>query len=239
MEAERLRWAIFTTSVLSTVDNPEAHLWRTVGALLKQQNHEATFFEERGNPALRALLQQSGGSALLQFRERFPDIQYRTLDPRAGYDLADWLTRTLSTVDIAVAQRGAPAELLAILSDFTRPYLQTFFVDCGWGQRSPESTLDPSHLARLTGVLVANESLPEAYDQAVPRERVHLLGPLPEIVPEGETLHEAPDGLDDAARQIIDIITSISLRIRRARGARILPNGRSDQTDHQTTHQAD
>ncbi|HVB65104.1 MAG TPA: hypothetical protein VNE17_10260 [Nitrolancea sp.] len=239
MDVERLRWAIFTSSVISTVGNPEAHLWRRIGALLRQQKHDATFFEERGNPALRALLQQSGGTALLQFRERFPDIQYRTLDPRTGYDLADWLTRTLSTVDIAVAQRGAPDELLAILSAFSRPYLQTFVVDCGWDRPLPEPTVDPSQFAGLTGVLVANESLAEAYRQTIPAARIQLLGPLPERLTEDEMHHDAPGVLDDAARQIVTTITSIAERIRQARGAQILPNGRTDEADHPITHEAD
>src|SRR6185312_108145 len=126
MNSERLRWAIFTPSVLSSVDNPEAHLWRTIGSRLKQQGHEATFFEERNNPALRALLHKAGARGLLDFREQFPDILYRTFEARSGFELAEWLTRILSTVDIAVTQHGAPSELNAILGDFTRPYLQTF-----------------------------------------------------------------------------------------------------------------
>ena len=239
MAAERLRWAIFASSVLSAVGNPEAHLWRTIGTVLTHQNNEATFFEERGNPALRALLQQSGGTALLQFRERFPEIQYRTLDRRTGYDLADWLTRTLSTVDIAVAQRDAPGELIAILSDFSRPYLQTFLVDCGWDRQSPEPTADMSRFAGLTGVLVANESLAETYRGAVPVDRIHLLDALPERAPDDNIYHRSPELLDNAARQIIDTISSISQGIRRARGAQILSNGRTDQADHSTHNQAD
>ena len=239
MEAERLRWAIFTSSVVSSVDNPEAHLWRAIGLQLSQRGQHATFFEERGNPPIRALLRQSGARALLEFRERFPDIQYRTLDVRSGFDLAEWLMRTLSTIDIAVVQHDAPGELIAILGQFTRPYLQTFLVDSGWNRGSSPVLHEQTTLAGLTGVLVADESLAEAYGQDIPAQRIHRIGPLPETIPGADPFRESSGSLEDGATRIIDTIMTISVRIRRARGAQMLPNGRTDQVDGVTTHEAD
>lgn len=227
MSSERLRWAIFTVSIISSVDNPSAHVWRAVGRRLQQRENVATFFETRGNRALQALLQRERSEGLTAFRERFPDIHYQTVDQRSGFGLAEWLTRTLATVDVALVDRDASPELIATLSEFSRPFLQTFLIDLG---RSSEP-IDPAPLMNFTGVLAGNDALVATYERAIEAARVYRFGPLSADLAENEPSEQQIAALDDAAEQAITTVVRASEKIRRTRGTQIVANGRADHTD--------
>ena len=227
MSGDRLRWAIFTVSVISSVDNPSAYLWRSFGRRLRQREHVATFFEARGNRALYALLQRERAEGINAFRRRFPDLHYHTFDQRSGIPLADWLTRTLATVDIALIDRNASPELIASLSEFSRPFLQTFLVDPGWTSEVSE----PASLSNFTGLLVGNDSLISTYSASADAKRIYPFGPVPQDLDESEPTAAQVTALDAAAERAITTIIRVSEKIRGARGTQISANGRADHID--------
>jgi len=235
VSGDRLRWAIFTVSIVSSVENPSAHLWRAVGRRLGQRENVAVFFETRGNRALQALLHRERSEGLNAFRARFPDLHYQTVDQRSGFALAEWLNRTLSTVDIALVDRDASPELIATLSEFSRPFLQTFLVDPGWSAEP----IDPAPAANLTGVLAGNDELVEAYAQAFEAARVYPFGPLPANLVERDPTEEQVATLNDAADRAIAAIIRVSEKIRRARGTQIVANGRTDHSEPLMPHEPD
>lgn len=177
----RLRWIIFTASVLSTEDNPDAHLWRALGGRLSQLGHHATFYEQRGNAPLRALLQHSGSRALTEFRARHPEIAYRTHEQRRGADLVEWMTRTLATADVALAQATANPDLIGWLGKLTRPHLQTFMVDTGWNDPERLASLPVDTLESLTAILLGGERQAQQYRTEIPSARLLSFTPLPTV----------------------------------------------------------
>jgi hypothetical protein len=233
MSGDRLRWAIFTVSVVSSVDNPSAHLWRTFGRRLQQRANVATFFETRGNRAVQALLRRERAGGLNAFRERFSDIHYQTVEPRTGFALAEWLNRMLSTVDIALVDRDASPELIAALSEFSRPFLQTFLIDPGWGAEP----IDPTPLANFTGVLAGDDKLVVRYAEAADGARVYGFGPLPADLADPEPTADQSAALEDAVDRAIATILSASEKIRRARGTQIVANGRTDHSEPLLPHE--
>jgi hypothetical protein len=235
MSGERLRWAIFTVSIISSVDNPGAHFWRAVGRRLQRRAHLATFFEPRGNPALHALLRSERSGGLTAFRERFPDLHYQTVEQRSGFMLAEWLTRTLSTVDIALVDRNASPELIAALSEFSRPFLQTFVVDLGWSGEPIEAM----PLANFTGILVGNETLGSAYERLDGAARVYRFGPLPAKRADDEPTGNESAELEAAADEAIATVSRVSEKIRQAQGTQIVTNGRSHHDDPLEPHRPD
>lgn len=235
MSDDQLRWVIFTVSIISSIDNPSAHLWRAIGRRLHQRENVATFFETRGNRAVQALLRRERSEGFSAFRTRFPDIHYQTVDQFSGFALAEWLTRTLSTVDVALVDRDASPELIAALSEFSRPFLQTFLIDPGWNAEP----IDPTPLANFTGVLAGNDALVASSAEATDAARVYEFGPLPATLAEPEPTAEQVAALDDAADRAIAKIISVSEKIRRARGTQIVANGRANHTDQFVPHEPD
>jgi hypothetical protein len=233
MSVDRLRWAIFPRSIISSVENPAAHLWRAFERPLRRRGDTVTFFETRGNEALRAMLLRDRSSGLNAFRERFPEIHYQTVDQRSGVALAEWLTHTLSTIDIAVVDHDASPELIATLSAFSRPFLQTFLVDPGW---SSDAIVSES-LANLTGVLAGNDVLVAHYARVIEPERVYPFGPLPDDLTDRDPNEAQAAALDAAAGRAITTIVSVSETIRRARGTQVVANGRVDHSERLGKHE--
>ena len=220
------RWAIFTTSVLSPVDNPDAYLWRALGTRLRQLGHEATFFEPRGNAALRALLQRSGSNALKDFRIQHPDIEYRTLEPKQGAEFVLWMTRILATTDVALIQSSTTADFIEWLGKLTRPHLQTFFVDTGWNEHSGYEMTDRDNLQRYSSVLVGSDRLIEPYETTTASAvAVHSFGPLPNIDPGGEPIANNASALNQAIDRLIEVVLSVHTRIQAQRSGLVGPNG--------------
>lgn len=186
----RYRWAIFSASIVSTIDNPGAHLLRTVGRSLARLEQEAVFYEERANPALRALLRQQGAQSLDAFRAAYPEIDYRTLDRRLGPDLGEWLARLLATVDVALVEVATPPNVAAWVGRLTRPHLQTYLIDPGLPQDEPMRH-DPAALeaAAFHAVLVGTADAAARYTDFVPRARIRRFGPLPERSPTNDANH--------------------------------------------------
>ncbi len=226
MESDvRLRWAIFTTSVVSAIHNPDAHLWRELGSQLRAMDHEAFFFEPRGNEALRALLQQSGAEPLRSFHSQYPDIEYRTLESRTGADLVDWMSRTLATVDVAIIQSNTSPDLINWLGKLTRPHLQTFYFNGGWGRPvlPPNQTVE--QLDRFTAVVVGDDELAEKYTEILSANRVLRIGPLSEIGPDETPSSSASAELSAACRRLIGVVTKAALDATKSRRAPLSPNG--------------
>jgi hypothetical protein len=221
----RLRWAIFTASVVSAIDNPEAYLWRVLGSRLREIGHEAFFFEPRGNEPVRALLHRSGSRALKEFSFRHPDVEYRTLEPRKGADLVEWMTRTLATVDVAVIQSNVEPDLINWMGQLTRPHLQTFFLDSGWSDQQALSDALADQIRTYTAVLVGDERLVSSYAQIVPRDRVLSFGPLLPVPQTEDLTQEAVADLERACDRLIDIITARRIAESTQRRSQIGPNG--------------
>jgi hypothetical protein len=193
------------------------------------------FFETRGNRALRELLRRERSEGLSAFRERFADLHYQTVDQRSGLALTEWLNRTLSTVDVALVDRDAAPELIAALSEFSRPFLQTFLVDPGWSA----APIDLTPLANFTGILIGNDALEATYSTTIGATRVYPFGPLPTDLVNGEPTAEQVAALDDAVERAIAIISRVSQKIRSARGTQIVTNGRVDHDEPMTPHEPD
>jgi hypothetical protein len=225
----RLRWAIFSSSVVSAIDNPDAYLLRALGRHLVARGHEATFFEERGNQAVRALLRRSGGRALADFRERYPDIDYRTVEPQSGVVLVEWLTRTLGTYDIALVQRDTPAEMAAWLSRMTRSHLQTYLLDSGLGRQPAETALATPGPENFSGVFVGSEEQAGRYATIVPAGQVHQFGPLPDALRLSELSESAMDQLELVVAQLAERIIQVAAldRLRQDKAGQSSQNGRT------------
>lgn len=209
------RWVVFTRSVISTIGNPDAHLFRAVADALSGRGADAVFFEERANPAVVALLRQHGARGLDTFRAHHPALHYRTVQPRFGLELVEWLGGALATADVALVQHDAPAELVRAVGTLTRRHLQTFLLDSGLGTPLPPSDLRDRRPTEYSGVLVGRADAADAYADLVPAQRLHRFGPL------------APLGADDApppslpatAEVLVETITHLARLEREARDA--------------------
>ncbi|HET9015249.1 MAG TPA: hypothetical protein VFN57_06615 [Thermomicrobiaceae bacterium] len=199
------RWTVFTRSVVSAVGNPDAYLFRALGDALAAAGYDALFFEDRANPAAVELLRVRGARALDDLRARHPSLHYRTVQPRGGLELAEWLGGVLATADIAIVQHDAPAELARAVGRLTRPHLQTFLLDSGLGVPLDESAVAERHPERLSGVFVGRANAADAYAAIVSPDRLHRFGP-PEV----------DDGpLDDGAPGIVATADELVLAIAR------------------------
>ena len=192
-DAPRERVAIFSASVISPIDNPDAYVGRALGRALVASGHDVTLFEERANPALRALLRRAGAGGIADFRQRYPELTYRTIDtPRSVAALVEWLTRTLATIDIAVVQRDTPAQLAAWVGRLTRGHLQTYLLDSGLGVPLIPEALAEREPAAFSGIFVGKEMLVDLYTRWTTPDRIHHFGPLPDLA--------APDHADPTDR---------------------------------------
>jgi len=215
----RLRWAIFTNSVVSAVENPDAHLWRALGRVLRRDRHEATFYEPRGNDAVRALLQRSGSGALSEFRGQHPDIEYRTLEPRRGAELVEWMTRTLATADVALVPVNASGEIINWLGKLTRPHLQTFVVDTGWNGPAADRAELGKHLTGFSAIALGDKDLAETYSQIASGAAIINFGPLP-----SPNVSQS-EALDAAAKRLIEGVVAARVDTSSDRKAPLSPNG--------------
>lgn len=125
----RWRWVIFVRSVLSTVENPGGPLFRALGRELVRRGQEVLFLEERGNPAVLALLRQRGAAGMAELREGWPELAYQTYERRFGADLVEWLGRRLATADVALVELGVDPDLAYWVGELTRPHLRTYLLD--------------------------------------------------------------------------------------------------------------
>lgn len=226
MSIDRPRWAIFSWSIVSDIDNADAHLLRALGNELATLGHEAIFYEERANPAIRALIKQSGARALDDFRARYPQIDYRTLEPRAGADLVDWLGRALATADIALITRDTPASITAQIGRMTRHHLQTYLLDTGLGAAFSEMAVESLQLANFSGVLVDTEERAQRYQRFVEPARVHVFGAMPSTIQLTENLAEAE--LAETAARLVTQVQDIAKRDRASMRATVQPNGQPE-----------
>jgi hypothetical protein len=221
----RLRWAIFTNSVVSAMENPDAHLWRTLGRLLRQSEHEVTFFEPRGNDAVRALLQHSGSRALSEFRGRHPDIEYRTLESRRGAELVEWMTRTLATADVALITANASDDLIGWLGKLTRPHLQTFLVDTGWNGTINARPDRGEHFSEFSAIVLGDDRLSVAYQALVPNVPILTFGPLPKPDVTVDLDRDQGQALEDGCQRLTDLVVNLHVEASVARRAPLNPNG--------------
>ncbi|MDW8059287.1 MAG: hypothetical protein RMK01_04375 [Thermomicrobium sp.] len=129
MSLPRFRWVIFLRSLVAVDEHPPAQVFRALGRLLAQQNQEAVFLEERGNPLTVAALRRRGAAALRELARDWPELRYHTVERRSGADLVEWLGRTLATADIALVELGVDQELARWVGELTRPHLHTVLVD--------------------------------------------------------------------------------------------------------------
>ena len=221
----RLRWAIFTNSVVSTIDNPDAHLWRALGRLLRLNDQEATFFEPRANDAVRALLEREGSRALSDFRGQHPDIEYRTLEPRRGAELVEWMSRTLATADVALIQANASDDLIVWLGKLTRPHLQTFVVDTGWNRPGNHRDDQRESLVDFSAIAVGNDELIASYRASAPGVPVRPFGPIPQLTQDANAVADQEAVLRRACQRLLDLVVDIRVENSATGTAPISPNG--------------
>ncbi len=129
MSIPRFRWVIFVRSLVAAEEHVPTQVFRLLGRFITQQNQEALFLEERGNPLTVAALRRRGAAALRELARAWPDLRYHTVERRFGADLVEWLGRTLATADIALVELGVDEELTRWVGQLTRPHLQTILVD--------------------------------------------------------------------------------------------------------------
>jgi len=171
----RWRWVIFVRSVLSTVENPGGQLFRALGRALVRRGQEVLFLEERGNPAVRALLRQRGAAGLVELRNDWPELAYQTYERRAGADLVEWLSRTLATADVALVELGVAPELVYWVGELTRPHLRTYLLDLMPDASSLAPHREYIDPARYSGIVCT--STPVAFYRArIPVERLIQVG---------------------------------------------------------------
>jgi hypothetical protein len=170
----RWRWVIFVRSVLSTVENPGGPLFRALGRELVRRGQEVLFLEERGNPAVLALLRQRGAAGMAELREGWPELAYQTYERRFGADLVEWLGRRLATADVALVELGVEPDLAYWVGELTRPHLRTYLLDLMPDAPSLallRERLDPS---RYSGV-ICSAAAGAHYEERMPAEqRVEL-----------------------------------------------------------------
>jgi hypothetical protein len=166
------RWVVFTPSIVSALDNPGAHLYRALGKHLVDDRFDATFFEQRANRWLHELLMTEGAAGLRAFREQFPDIEYRTYELRSGPELVEWLTRVLSTADVALVDRLVPEPIVKWVGQLTRYHLQTFLIDLGVRDRISESLEED--LASYSAICTLYEEQAAIYREVSLNDRVIL-----------------------------------------------------------------
>lgn len=204
----RLRWAIFTKSVVSAVNNPEALLWRSLATRLRHAGHQAIFYEPRGNESVRLLLRRDGSQGLKDFRTRFPDVEYRTFESRRGADLVEWMTRMLATVDVAMIPANADSDLVRWLGQLTRHHLQTFLLDSGWHGTASRTGEHAGNCTNYTAILVGDQRLVEEYARLEEAPRVFWFGPLPSVE-QGVDDFLRPLNLAESCDRLIETVTRV------------------------------
>lgn len=217
------RWAIFNQSIISDLGNPDAYLLRALGTHLAARGHEAIFFEERGNPALRSLLKISGARAIDDFRSEHPEIEYRTIDPRPSSLLAEWLIQALATFDLVLVQRDAPLDLVYWLGKFTRRHLQTYLLDTGFGNPPTELQLTQIEPQNFSGVIVGETVSLANYRDQLPEEKIQVLDTLDG--PDALGRDRPPEEWSHLATILADVTLERFFRDRMHVTAGVQPNG--------------
>lgn len=164
--AWRRRLLVFGQSIRSDFDNPEALTWRALMRSLTHAGHEVIFIEPRRGASLTSLLRHRGSAPLRQFADRFPDIQYRTLDLPRRRELEVWLTRELALIDAVVVLDDASPEIRTIVDDYAEPGLIRFTA----GGRDERSE-------RAGATSVTMVPVGQATDDAVADARILRIGP--------------------------------------------------------------
>jgi hypothetical protein len=203
----RRRWAFFPNSIVSAHENQGAHLYRAMAKQIAAIEDEARFYEERANPWLRNMLMSEGAASFLAFQEEYPEIDYTTYDPRTGADLADWLTRVLATVDIAVIDTSAPQDIMRWIGELTRPHLHTFLIDPS-GRRAED--LDRIERVELfTGICIAGST--GGAGVRVPRSDQYLIHIEPAIPAPGSRVNGSAERHVDraAATLVTEIVRTV------------------------------
>jgi hypothetical protein len=123
----RLRFVAVGSSIVSDWANPVATSARAVLNAIATSGHEVTFLEQRGNPALTALLANRGSRAYKAFTERYPAIRLRTYDLPRGWQRTIWFAAEIATADAVIALPGMPPELLPEIAGITSPHIVQLF----------------------------------------------------------------------------------------------------------------
>ena len=84
MTQQHLRVVVFSPSIVSDVDNPQAGDVRALCQALVDLGCDVTHLEVRGNPWLRALLETQGAEPLRTFNRDYPLIRYRMYSLPSG-----------------------------------------------------------------------------------------------------------------------------------------------------------
>ncbi len=135
--AWRRRLLVFGESIRSDFGNPGALTWRALMRSLGRAGHEVVFIEPRRSESLTSLLRHRGSAPLRQFAERFPDIQYRTLELPRGKELAIWLARELALIDAVIVLGDASSEIGTAIDAYAEPGLIRFRADSSDGASRP------------------------------------------------------------------------------------------------------
>lgn len=121
--AWRRRLLVFGESIRSDFGNPLASSWRALLVALTRAGHDITFVEPRRSDSLASLLRHRGARPLRQFSERYPEIQYRTLELPRGRELDLWLARELALVDAVIVLDNALPQVLDLVGRYDEPRL--------------------------------------------------------------------------------------------------------------------
>ncbi len=121
MTQTKIRVVVFSPSIVSTIENPQAATVRAMCQALIDLGCDVTHLEERGNAWYRAMLETDGSAPLRQFNLDFPLVRYRFYDLLRGMERSVWFGRELSTADLCVVYPGSPDEVTEEIAGFAVP----------------------------------------------------------------------------------------------------------------------
>jgi hypothetical protein len=100
---ERLRFVLYSPSIVSEFGNPQATTVRALAAALIDQGHDVAHNELRNNEHVVTLLEARGAEPLRRFNAIYPLLRYGYFEPSAGNLRRVRFSREIGTADAVIA----------------------------------------------------------------------------------------------------------------------------------------
>jgi hypothetical protein len=123
----RLRFVLFSASIVSDFGNPVATTVRALSQALIAQGHDVVHCEERRNNHVLDLLTHRGSEPLRAFNAAFPLLVYRQFDVSGGSARRIWFSREISTADVVVGFQGCDPGVMSEIQELRSERTLAFY----------------------------------------------------------------------------------------------------------------
>jgi hypothetical protein len=142
----RLRFVLFSPSIISDIGNPQATSVRALAQALVDLGHDVEHHEPKGNDHLTRMLTSRGYGPMRAFNLAFPNLRYSQYAPSGGTARRVWFSRVIGTADVVLAFPGTDSAVFDEIAELDSDRIVTIW---------PGSKMLPDDLrAKIDGPMV-------------------------------------------------------------------------------------